>query len=384
MRAANVVHLIVMLLVGVAVVTRWQAIRRDSGDPAKRAVFLGLLLLEVAFALGLPPIYRGVFRVLGEVPALPQLLQHAALIGACHYATTFARESVEPGTPRPRWHRWVLPGALVSLVGLYLLGPLRRGELSQGWQGSDDPLVIGYVMTWLACCTWAVGDVLMLAWRNRMIRPAPMRLGLRLVGIGCLLGMAHTAHKVLYLALGLLHITVPWDESGPDGLQIFLLAPSFTCIAAGMLITAQSSRIARRRQRRRLIASLAPLADVARAVMSGTASRSRDTPHSQVIVIRDALVGPLRSYLDDVVYRRAHAAALEAGHDAEEAAVRAEAACVDAAVRECGTALTGRRAVPPMTYAADLDSDALWLARVSAALVELRSRADGHVVVDRR
>ncbi|GAA0245218.1 hypothetical protein GCM10010492_50710 [Saccharothrix mutabilis subsp. mutabilis] len=366
MRTADLFHIAVLVLLGAVLVVRGRSMRRHPGDRGKRAVFLALLLLEVSFAIGLPQLYWVVFRALGEVPGLPQLLQHGALIASCHFSTAFARAVVERDQPLPRWRRWWLPVALALVTACYVAGPLRLGRPLVGPRGSDDTFVAVYVVSWVLCTAVAVVELLLLAWRNRAVESTPLRISMRLVGTACVLSLIHATHKVVYLVSAAAGVRLPWVESGPDGVQIMLLGPAVACFAVGLAVPALWPRLARRRQRRRLRTALAPLAEAVRAVLP-PAPRSRDSVHRQVIEIRDALIGPLRPHLDAAVYETAHREALLAGCDPDEAAARAEAACIRAALRDHGTTVAEPHAPPPMTYAEDLDSDARWLARVSAA-----------------
>jgi len=371
------IQLTMLAVVAAAAIFRSGTLQRRPGDRAVRALFLAALSFEIALALGFPAIYWFVFRLLGEVPGLPQLIQHAASMAMAYQLEIFTLCITSPNDHegalrglrlRRRW----LAAALAALVVCYLLGPFRLGLAMLGTTGHRDAGVVAYIVVIQLYVGRAVLSMLRLSWRNRNVDGTFLRIGLRLMFVGCGCGLLFSLHKISYFAAAALGARLPWDEHGTSGIQLVFLGPAVAGLSAGVLLPLLGPRIALRWRRRRAYRRLRPLASaLSRLTPQGPGAGALRGPHARllgrVIGIRDALIGPLHQRLDAGVYARALGLARRGGLPADHAEAVAEAACIAAAVH----ALDGDPAATPdpprLRLGADLDAEASWLAKVSSA-----------------
>jgi len=370
--------LTVIAVIAAIAVHRWRALRRNPDDPARRALFLALAYLEIAFLLGYPTVYWFTFRLLGGVPALPQLIQNATTMLMLFYVEMFAvaimspRDSGGIAARRLRLWRLILLSGLAALFATYLLGPWRLGLDSLDARGSRDLGVTAYVLVMQVYLDVVLIGLLRLAWTNRAVPRAHLRTGIRFVAIGCAFGLLYSTHKVSYHLATALGASLPWAENGSTGVQMFFLGPAVLAVTAGIAIPALGPRVARRNRRRRACRQLRPLAAAVRAT-----THSAPTPLlrrgldgrllDSVIGIRDAMIGPLRPYLTDDAYQAGLDRATAAGLPDDQARAVAEAACIAIALRDSESKSPGTPGTPPFSHADSLDAEAEWLARVSHA-----------------
>jgi hypothetical protein len=375
----NVVYTVQLALVGAVALTagfRLRALRRRwPGDPGTRAVLLGLVFVDCALVLGYPPFYWYVYRLLGHVPALPQLAQHAATMATAYQAqlfTLFVVGGRPAGAPHHGRRRW-FAAALAALAICYVLGPLRQGIPLIPARGDPDAGVVAYVAVVQIYGGIAFLDILRICWGNRDTGRRYLRAGLRLIALGCAFGLLYSIHKVGYFVADAAGATPPWAENGRTGVQLVFIGPAVLGICAGITVPFLGTRITTWSDHHHLGRLAATLS---RAVpVEPTLSRPRDRylrVMNRVITIRDCLVGPLRPYLDARVYDRAFALATggEARGDeatGDEAAAVAEAACIGAALRRMGSGTAAPGRPPVLRYGEDLDAEAAWLARVARA-----------------
>jgi hypothetical protein len=372
------IQLTLIVIAAALAVLRLISARRRPDDLAAAALYRVTVCLAISLSLGYPAFYQWVYRLLAEVPGLPQLVQHISMMVMAYQLQVFALAIVNDGDLRPRLarRRRILLLGLAGLVVTYLLGPLRLGLPVLSAHGNRDAGVAVYVTVVQLYVLVAVVDVLRLCWAHRDTGPRLLRTGLRFMGLGCAFGVLFSAHKILYFVATTAGAQLPWDDTGPTGIQLLFLAPAVVLISAGIMIPRWGPPIVLLLRRHATHRRLAPLASALRTAAPNT---TQVEPHalqgiharllSRVIGIRDALVGPLRPYLDMKIYEAALLQATLLGLPAEDAAAIAEAACIAAAA---ATAATGPEArptpsPPPLFYGHDLDSEAVWLAKVSDA-----------------
>ncbi|WP_086661590.1 MAB_1171c family putative transporter [Lentzea kentuckyensis] len=371
MAPAIAAHLVLITVIAAGALNRYLAWRRNPSDRAARAVFFALVCMEISNVLGLAAVYWPIHRAFGELPGFPQVVQHLASMGMSFYAVMFTLAVVKPDEP-VRSRVRLLAVALGLLAVCYLLGPVRLGLPLLGERGHADVGIAAYVLVWQLYGSIAMADVLRIVWTNRTQEHGVLRTSLTLMGIGCVLSIVHAVHKTSYAFAVWLGFPLPWAEHGLSGAQILLVVPAGLFLLAGLLLPSTSAAT----RRRRLHRQLAPLATALGITEHGVRG-SRARLLNRVIGIRDALIGPLRSRLDASVHEAAQASATSAGLTAEDARAHAEAACIDAALRgEPG----GR---PPEFFAPEPDEEADWLAKVSAAYVELQT-ISGNIECRRR
>jgi hypothetical protein len=361
MAPAIAAHLVLVAVVATGALNRYLAWRRNPSDRAVRAVFFALVCMEISNVLGLAAVYWPIHRAFGELPGFPQVVQHLASMGMSFYAVMFTLAVVRPDTPvRPRVR--LLAVALGLLFVCYLLGPVRLGLPLLGERGHADAGIAAYVLVWQLYSSVAMADVLRLVWTSRTHERGVLRTSLMLMGIGCVLTIVHAVHKMTYACAVWLGFPLPWAEHGLSGAQILLVVPAGLFLLAGLLLPSVSAAA----RRRRLLRQMAPLA-TAVGVTEHSMRGSRTRLLNRMIGIRDALLGPLRSRLDASVYDAALASAENAGLTTSDARAHAEAACIDAALRE------GPGGRPPEFFAPSPDEEAEWLAKVSTAYADLQT-----------
>ncbi|RKT53602.1 MAB_1171c family putative transporter [Saccharothrix australiensis] len=363
MTPANWIQFGLIAASGLACAYRLRSVRRHPGDATVRAIFLGLLSLTVVFLLGSPQVYWPVHRVLGELPLMPQLVQHFFAMLMAHCAEVFM---VRVATARPergvRLRRRLLIGALVLLGACYAAGPLRLGLPILAPEGHADFGVTLYVLAWQSYTCLVLIDIVQMWWHRPAITGKYLRAGVTMMAVGAAVALLQVVHKIAYQVTVNAGGRLPWQESGSYGIQAVLLIPATFLLMVGITLPSWGPRVARRRARLRRYRRMAPLERALReacpeVVTGDRPFRFQVRYQQRVIGIRDALIGPLHPFL------RAPESSGDAGAEAR--------AIADAIGRKRAGAPLGSGAAPALTSGADLDADAAWLARVSSAFDRL-------------
>ncbi|GIH10568.1 hypothetical protein Rhe02_86350 [Rhizocola hellebori] len=373
------IQIALILAVTMGALSRLRAMRRTPEDIAVKALFFALVNIDISLILGLPEPFWTIYRLLGEIPGMVRLFTHASVMGMAYCLQIFTMHLASPDLTtsdldkgRRLRRRWLLAG-LGALVVCYLVGPLRTGHPFIPFGGERDPGVAAYVSVIQLYCCVALTDALRLCWRNRNITLKALRVGLRLLAGGMAFGILFCLHKVAYFVAVAFGAKPSWQESGTAGIQLLFLGPALLLSTGGLMAPRLLPRVERWRSRRRAYRRLVPLvsaiqaADPNSAIVEHAHLRGRDARLlNQVITIRDSLLGPLRSRLDQRVYEIAYDQASRAGLCHEDARATAEAACILGALSSEGEA---HNPLAPTSFAhhSDLESEANWLARVSAA-----------------
>ncbi|MFI6272818.1 MAB_1171c family putative transporter [Micromonospora zamorensis] len=378
MTAVDITQLSLIGIITPLLVNRFMSVLRKPGNLAVRLLFYTVLCLQIALVLGYPTCYWYVYRALGQVPSLPQFIQHVTIMAMAHFAEAFA-VAVVAGSDRPELLRLLLRRrrlrlllGLSALTVAFLVGPLRLGLPSLSPGGTTHLGVVVYILiTQVYFATVLVG-MLQLYWTNRHVRRPSLQTGLVLIATGCCFGILYVVHKVIYHLTVALGGTLPWQENGSTGVQLLFLAPAALSVAAGITIPSLLPKLVRRYRRWRIYRQLMPLAKGLRSrAPSGERVPRLRSQHLRllkvVIEIRDALVGPLKPYLSDGVHQLALERATAAGAPSEDARAIAEAACIAVALRDEQSRVVPQHGSPPFILAGDLDAEAAWLAKVSVA-----------------
>lgn len=375
MTVASTVHLIALMTIAAAVVYRATTWCDDHRSPAGRALSLTMAYLLVVYLLGWAPCYWTVYDLLGQVPSLPQVVQHVAWMAMSFCAHLFViRVSATAGRLRRRlrFGRALFAVALVLLLIGYVIGPLRTGLPIVGPSGTHDLGVLVYDLVWEIHNIVVLVDVLLVRWRSATIDRTFLRVGVRLMGFGCLIWLVMLVHKVAFQVIVSLGFEPPYEENGVHGIQFLFSAPGVCFLVTGMTIPSWGPRVARYWHRLRAYHQLTPLWDAlgpARPDVPVVVLRSRNSRlRHRVIGIRDALLGPLRGHLSEDTLRLAKQRAVRSGLAEDDAQAVAEAAVIAAAV----SAHTGGEAAPAarppeLRREADFDAEAAWLVKVSRA-----------------
>jgi hypothetical protein len=372
----DVIHLAIIGIIALTLADRCRTLRARPHDLAVRSMFLALVYLEIVFLLGFPPFYRAAYRLLGQVPSLPQLLQHAATMAMAHYIGLFALAVLNPEQPLAdrrralRRRRVVLLAFLGVLVLAYLLGPWRLRLTAVAGDGTRDATVLAYVVVTQTYPAVVLSGLIWLWWTNREIAHAYLRAALRFIAAGSVFGLLFIIHKIGYFVTTTFGVTLPWRENGPTGLQALLLGPAVLCIVVGSSVPYLGQRLVRRYRRRRWYRQLQPLVAAVRQAPPNPGGRPRDADSrllGAVVDIRDALIGPLQPFLRRDVYDISLRRSTAAGAPDAQARAIAEATCIAAALHR--PQRDASVVPPPFNLADDLDAEAAWLARVSQAYV---------------
>ncbi|MCE7010122.1 hypothetical protein LWC34_46070 [Kibdelosporangium philippinense] len=377
MPLASIVHLVALVTIAIAVAYRATTWREDHKVPAGRALSLAMVNLFVVYLLGWAPFYWLAYDLLGRIPSLPQVIQHIAWMAMSCYAHLFViRVSTPIGRMRKRlrFGHGLFAVALPLLLIGYVIGPLRIGLPIVGPSGTHDPGVLVYDLIWETHNIIVLVDIMLVRWRSMAIERTFLRVGVRFMGLGCLIWLLMLIHKVIYQAIVSMGYTLPYEENGVHGIQFLFSAPGVCFLVTGMTIPSWGPRVARYWHRLRAYHQLTPLWEAltpARAAMPGAALRSRNSRLRQrVIGIRDALVGPLRDHLDENTIHLAKQRAMRSGLTEDDAQAVAEAAVIAAAV---SAHTNSKAAAPPdhrppqLRWAQDFDAETAWLVKVSQA-----------------
>lgn len=376
------------VLAWAAVMYKLPALRRSPRDAALRAYWLTLLSLALSLTLLLPPVYLAVGRVIGE-PNLARLLGNGLALVASWSVQAFLLHLNFPGDRATRGIRragWVLVGSLSLMVVLFTLAPLDEAALDFTRRYGATPFILEYRLVFMAYLGLALVTVVRLSWRYAALssgRPA-LRLGMRLVAAGGVVGLGYAAHEGLFVLAHRLGLPYPVPQAE-------IITQVFIAGAVGLTITGSTMpswgprvgipalcrRVSRYATYQRLrplwlalyracpeIALLPPRSALADAL---TVRGLGFCLSRRVVEIWDGRLA-LRPYLDARDLERARALCERAGLLEEESRVEIEAAGIAAALRaKAAGRLAGKMVSPPSPDGPDLDGDAAFLARVALA-----------------
>lgn len=371
-----------------AVQTRAWLTARDPASAARHreSCLFGALII-VSVSLGVPEVYWFVDGFV-RLPALPQLIQHiATILVANRLQRGLAQTVLTPARAR-NWavpRRLTLAATLLALVWLYAIGPLADGLPDISVSHAPASYVLEYQ---LVLCGYVVGTAVGLWWlgiRYRSHAVGVLRTALRLTQIGGGLATLTIGHRMAHLAVTASGSRLPWQESGVDGVEVYLAGPAITLLVVGAVLPRVARPVATWWRHHLMYHRLGPLwralhrADGTIALRPpGRWSawlpplRLRFALHRRVIEIRDALIGALRPHLDPDLLAEARADALRRGLSAPDATAEAEAACIAAALTALAAADPPLAGPPPTLHGtSDLDSDAEHLSRTSQAFQRL-------------
>lgn len=267
---------------------------------------------------------------------------------------------------------------MAGMVTLYVLGPLRHGLPDISTQRANEPHVVEYHLVMIAYIGTALVGLLWIGTRyGRHAARGSLRTGLWFIAAGAGLMLVVMANRLLFLLLTAADRTPPWGDAGPTGILWYFSGPAVTLVNAGLTIPRWGPRLARWHRRYHLHLQLRPLwirmyracHDIAlipprpAVVEALLPYRVTFHLHRRVVEIRDALIGPLRHYLDPAVLAYSQRLA--------GSGPTTEAACIAVALRAHDRRQPVGDHEPAVLWsqAADLDSEAEWLASISRSVV---------------
>ncbi|RFS85966.1 hypothetical protein D0T12_04825 [Actinomadura spongiicola] len=350
----------------------------------------------------------GAQRVENEVyPNLGRLLSNlCTTVAAFAILAHLLSITCPPEEARARIRRWfvALLAVVSAMTSLFLATPLPPVIGDFGPLYRDRPALVGYMLVFDTFLGWALTSlaVITLRYAGPAARPS-LRGGLRIVTVGCVLGIVYLVEKTVMLVAQWWRLDppVPGHDGPCPGLvhppgclfSVGLPVSAALAITIGMTLPAWGPAVAAPLRYRRTYQRLKPLwtalATAMPQIVLPRSGRDRFSyhygVHRRVIEIRDALL-ILELYRDAGAERRAETAARGAGLDALRSAAMREAISVRMALTayQCGRPPEGHTPSAPLTEprlltgqegvdavngepGVDLDSEADWLMQVSSA-----------------
>ncbi|MBG0564968.1 MAB_1171c family putative transporter [Actinoplanes aureus] len=381
-----------------ALVPKTTQLLRDPGNPALRATCGVLASLGAAQVISCGPVYHVIGQVSG-VPNLGRYLIHlCALIAAAAVQSLFLHLG-DPATARRRAaHRWLLLALAAAIMGAAVVVADFSVEDAENFADryAGAPWMREYMISFLAYLALAMVDIMRMSIRYaRQLPASALRLGLRLLSAGALVGLVYVVHKAVFILVISLGGALAWSE-GP--VSQALIGLGIILVSAGLVIPSIVRAANALRQwpgQYRLYRAMYPLWRALHDLDSAaTLHKPRRRPplstlgvetYRRVIEILDGLRRH-DGYLDPAAGEQAAGAAIAAGRTPEEARAAGDAASIAAMIDYLSrTPQASRRPPRPSTALAvpeepDLDASVRHLAAVSrllpAALAQLEAHDD--------
>ena len=363
-------------------VVLFRARRMLGGTSTERSLWCVLIMFAGSVTLLIDPLRQAVVH--GRATSTGYAL---ATFTVAVLACVSARSLVVCTSPGPTARRRSAVNAALAGAALaggavsYLLAPPLDGRYASLAQHPQQIGVAGPVLraaAFLVYLSWALVGMSRVSLRYARHAPAgPLRKGLMLGGVGCLLGFGCVALKTVVVAGWVAQANIPLARlnSAADGVAL----SSMLLIVAGaswQLLTAQArsvvsatTDIRARRQLRPLWQALQPAAPLDGGQLPAVGARLRLV--RRVVEIRDRQLS-LRCYASRATHQAALLAAEQAGYRGSDASAVAEAAWLETARRAKAsgaapaTHLGGGNDVVP-TGGGALDEEVRWLQQVTHA-----------------
>ncbi|MFN8632893.1 MAG: MAB_1171c family putative transporter [Chloroflexota bacterium] len=376
------------LIAWAAVLYKLSSRRRSPDDPAVHPYLWTLVALASALTVLSHPVYVTLDRLAG-IPNLARLLGHSFIMLTAWNARTtlsYVNYPFEEAQSRVRRHGAILVVALVFMVVLFALAPVDEETIQFMSMYATAPFILEYWLVFLGFLGVALFDIvrLDLAHAARADNPA-LKLGLRTVALGGIVGLGYVANEGLYVLGAQINATYPLGDK--DIVTTVLVAGGTSLMIIGSTMPAWGPKVgilaaARWLDRYRTLRALYPLwtdlcrvsPEIALAPPSSSLTDAlslRDLNirlYRRVVEIRDGLL-TLRQYVDSRVREDTVALGRSAGYSGDELDVVAEAATVAAAIRakEQGRAMVEGDVVAAAPADSDLGAEAAYLTRLSRA-----------------
>jgi hypothetical protein len=379
--------------------------RRRPDDPT-RTVWGVLLGLAVSMTVLTPVVYGLIGRWSG-VPNLARLLGHLSMLVVAWSSLAFLRQMESPGQAdgdragrAGRRHSpsglFLLGGFAAALVGLFVLAATKVDEIAWAARYARTPWILEYWLVYLAYLGPTFSLMAATGWRYaRLVGDVTVRLGLRLVAVGAVCGVAYHVHKAFFFVAH--RLGVPYMEPVISGLFDALLPfVAYVLVLLGASLPAWG----RRAGVARLLDWLA-MYRIYQGLRSMWLDLYRANPHialvpprplpldllapydlrmrlyRRVVEIRDGRLA-LQPYIDPAVAAAARAEAARAGMHGPAADVVVEAVTLAAALRARALGAGPAQAAgvaTPVPGGSDLDSDTTFLGEVARAYRRRRGTA---------
>lgn len=352
--------------------------------PRKRALWLAFIALAVAMTIKPTDVASALDSAAG-VHNLATLLKHLCAVTAAWSVLSFVDDMAEekgPGLRAVRQHSAVPLSAGVCLAALFFAAP-------QPYEADDiltafatDWRIMLYGVIWTCFLATALLSATRICWQwGRHPNAGLLGRGLRLTGVGTMIGIAYAVHRVLALVLRFLETNML--SPGIDrAISNTLLFGALLFIIAGSTLPA-SRRLGGWSRAHRDLVALRPLwYDLTSAVPvvryeapRGRVSEALDIRHSRDrlyrrgIEIRDAVLS-LASHASEPLREEAHAYVARHGLVGAQADITAEA-CWIRVVRHSREdderAASSGPLVPPASGGLDLSAEIQAMKQLSTA-----------------
>ena len=218
----------------VAAVYTFRSVRRRPEHPGLRFYWLTVVVLAFALTVLLPPVYMAIDRLLG-VPNLARFLGNGLALVACWTVQRFLAHV--SGSDRPArgligHPGWVLIGALGLMGSLFAAAHVDQESIEFMKRYGAAPFVLEYRLVFLAYLGLGLINVSRLCWDYATVADPPaLRLGLRLVAAGGLVGLGYVANESAYAVSRKLGLDYPLSR--PVLISEVLISVAVTLIAIG-------------------------------------------------------------------------------------------------------------------------------------------------------
>lgn len=374
----------------------WGRGGRAAGTPGAWPVTAMLTAFGVSFSA-----YNTELREVEDAitPMLSHLLSNCATLAAAASVSIFlldlnAKSNEDRRGVRPRV--MLLAAALLIMLAMFTLTPASQlwvEDNSHGVTPSQPRTLTVYALVYILYLGFAVLDCFRQTWRKaRGEERQSLRIGLRMVAVGCVLALVYVAFKVFTITTVLAGtVVVARDQTctslvTPADCAFAVTTPALSALLVTIgltmpVVTWKVRQMQRLRWERKATEDILPLWTVFTEAFPEIVLRDLDvenavsdlTLHRRVIEVLDGILC-VRAYRSRFVQDRATQILIAQGHSPESIEARVEAAVlVDAlrAIREGQEREEDPAPAAPGTHAreGDLRAEAEWLRSVAKTFV---------------
>ncbi|MEV0732261.1 MAB_1171c family putative transporter [Polymorphospora sp. NPDC050346] len=383
---SDIAHPIAAAIAAGALVLKATQLWRDPRNPALRAACGVLAGLVIGMLAGWDPLYHAFNAAIG-VPNIARYVQHAgALVAAAAVQSLYLHLGDPEKAPRRARWRWAILAAVLIVMAIAFerasLDVERADDFAENY--ATAPHFSTYMLVYLAYLALAMIDIFRMSVRyGRRLPPSLLRLGIRLLAVGSVVGLLYVVHKGLFVGLTRAGVELPWAE---QPVSRVLIVAGIILVASGLITPSIGTALTNLRHwwpRYRLYRRLQPLWEAIYRVNKEislhplpalpTPGQVNTALYRRVIEIRDGLrdLGP---YLDPAIADAARHTAMAQGIEEQQACIIADAATIASMIDYVSTTPPESRTPieSPHNVAdaagEDPESEAEWLATVSDAI----------------
>lgn len=210
-------------------------LRRRHPEPALNMLLLTFGLLAISATFFVPTAHLAVGRATG-VANIGEPIARTALLGAAWSVQIMLRRLGDPGATGFRLgRRAVVLGAFVlALWVCFLLARVDKPTVTFTREYGHEPIVAAYLVVSLTYLWLALIDVIRGTMRYGRSAQRPLALALRLIAVGCWLGLGYIAVKVVFVVM-----LVTGRGAADGGLES--TASRLLAVGGGLLVIAGSA-----------------------------------------------------------------------------------------------------------------------------------------------